>query len=79
MREKKKLTQRKGFWIFISIVILLFLGLFVYHLSSQIDYYRDQMLNFCEFALIQQEIILELNPDLPLPKLDEPCSSWVIE
>ena len=79
MTEKKKLTQRKGFWIFISVVILFFLALFIFDLSSQIDYYKEQMLNFCEVTIIQQEIILELDPDIDLTKFDEPCSYWEIE
>ena len=79
MTQNKKLTQRKGFWIIISIVILVFLVLFIFHLSSQIDYYKEQMLNFCEFTLIQQDIIFILDPGINLTKFDEPCSYWEIE
>ena len=73
---KKKLMQRKGFWIVISIVILLSLALFIFDLSSQIDYYKEQMLNFCELSLLYQDLIFELDPNIDLTKFDDPCSSW---
>ena len=76
---KKKLMQRKGFWIVISIVILFFLALFIFDLSSQINYYREQMLNFCELSLLYQDLVFELDPGINLTRFDEPCGSWEIE
>jgi len=79
MIQKKKLIRRKGFWITISIVILLVLALFIFDLSSQINYYKEQMLNFCELSLLYQDLIFGLNPDVNLSRFDEPCSYWELE
>ena len=80
----KKLTQRKGFWIFVLIAILF--SLFITYLSItnidlkfQRNYYKNQMLNFCELTLMQGDIIFELDPNINLSKFDEPCSYWEIE
>ena len=79
MITKKKLIQRKGFWIVISIIILLSLALFIFDLSSQINYYKEQMLNFCELSLLYQDIIFDLDPNIDLTKFDAIVSCSVIE
>ena len=75
-------------WNYKSISALIFLILiallFTYILVSQIvykhqrDYYQSQMLTFCEIALKQEQIILYMNPDLPIKKLPEDCNTWLI-
>ena len=81
MNENKR--GDRIFWILliIIIVILLVFSIIAYEkgvLAYEKEYYKGQMLNFCELTLIQKEIIFELGPEFHLSKI-EPCDYWVID
>ncbi len=81
MTEKKKLTQRKGFQITITLVviILFFFTLFlVGDVIIERNYYKDHMLNFCGLAMAQEELIKNLSPDFGDVISNKPCDYWLL-
>ena len=62
--------------------MLLVLSIITYEkgvLAYEKEYYKGQMLNFCELTLIQKEIIFELDPEIHLSKIIKPCDYWAID
>ena len=81
MSEKKKLTQRKGFQIIITlaVIILFFFTLFlVGDVIIERNYYKSQMLSFCGLAMIQEELIKNLSPDFESALSNKSCDYWLL-
>ncbi len=85
MEEKN--MKRLVFWMKVGMAIVIIFMIF-YLSSKNIDlqydrnYYRDQMLNFCDFAQMQGEILITaelIDPSEIEEFMSNTCDYWTIE
>ena len=80
-RKKKKLSI--GEIVLIVIFVLLFTGFISYLVYISVvygferNYYKEQMLGFCEISKLQRELILKLNPNLPIVDIGD-CNHFIL-
>ena len=85
MEGKNK--KRLMFWLkmglgLLIIIVILNLSITITDIEADRDYYKDQMLNLCELAHLQHEILLEFelinSSDLKVI-MGNSCDSWILE
>lgn len=82
MKKIQKHKQISGWEILLFIILVSVLFLFAiqsYRLMEELErvYYKEQMLNFCEIAKIQADMLLLIDSDYPT--LPYPCDYWELD
>lgn len=67
--------------IIIVVIIISLIVLLISDVKTKKDYYKTQMLNFCELSHAQRDLIITLKPslDAELWKDNKNCSEWVLK
>lgn len=79
-KQEKQWSNLAYFLITICIILLLFLGVIGLRnniLNMERDYYKTQMLSFCEMDKTLTSILVKYAPEVP--QLEQDCEYWVID
>ena len=84
--DKQKVNN--SYTIYFIIGIILIIGLvfccsyLIYENTSinfQKEYYKEQMLNFCEMSKAEYELLQQYDNSIILDSLNKDCSAWLIQ